>query len=125
VWLNAERVLALRLLAVLAQRRGRRCRRFLRLFTELPLPRSRGSRSCRARRSTRPRRSSPPRSPARARRAAATEAVDTARRTFEEGGKADTLPTVTVPRAQLADGVPAFELFHQAGLRRAAPRRAS
>jgi len=48
--------------------------------------------------------------------AAATEAVDTARRTFEEGGKADTLPTVSVPRAQLAEGVPAFELFHQAGL---------
>jgi len=47
---------------------------------------------------------------------AATEAVDTARRTFEEGGKADTLPTVTVARAQLADGLPAFELFHQAGL---------
>ena len=47
---------------------------------------------------------------------AATQAVDTARRTFEEGGKADTLPTVTVARAQLADGLPAFELFHQAGL---------
>jgi len=47
---------------------------------------------------------------------AATEAVGTARRTFEEGGKADTLPTVTVPRAQFAEGLPAFELFHQAGL---------
>jgi tyrosyl-tRNA synthetase len=47
---------------------------------------------------------------------AATQAVDTARRTFEEGGKADTLPTVTVPRAQFAEGLPAFELFHQAGL---------
>ena len=48
--------------------------------------------------------------------AAALQAVDTARRTFEEGGKADTLPTVGVPRAQLAAGVAAFELFHQAGL---------
>src|SRR4051812_27187274 len=47
---------------------------------------------------------------------AATQAVDTARRTFEEGGKADTLPTVAVPGAQLAQGLPAFELFHQAGL---------
>ena len=36
--------------------------------------------------------------------------------TFEEGGKADTLPTVSVPRAQLAAGIAAFELFHQAGL---------
>jgi tyrosyl-tRNA synthetase len=48
--------------------------------------------------------------------AAAEQAVDTARRTFDEGGKADTLPTVAVPRAQLTAGVPAFELFHQAGL---------
>jgi tyrosyl-tRNA synthetase len=48
--------------------------------------------------------------------AAAELAVDTARQTFEEGGKAESLPTVTVPRDQLAAGVPAFELFHQAGL---------
>jgi tyrosyl-tRNA synthetase len=48
--------------------------------------------------------------------AAAVEAEQTARRTFEEGGKADTLPSVSVPRAQLAEGMPAFELFHQAGL---------
>ncbi len=48
--------------------------------------------------------------------AAALQAVETARRTFEEGGKADTLPTVEVPRPQLAAGVAAFELFHQAGL---------
>ena len=48
--------------------------------------------------------------------AAASEAEQTARRTFEEGGKADTLPSVTVPRTQLIEGVPAFELFHQAGL---------
>jgi tyrosyl-tRNA synthetase len=48
--------------------------------------------------------------------AAAKDAEETARRTFEEGGKADSLPTVSVPRAQLATGVAAFELFHQAGL---------
>jgi len=48
--------------------------------------------------------------------AAAAEAEETARRTFEEGGKAESLPTVNVPRAQLAEGIAAFELFHQAGL---------
>ena len=48
--------------------------------------------------------------------AAAEQAVDTARKTFEEGGKAESLPTVTVPRGQLAEGIAAFELFHQAGL---------
>lgn len=47
---------------------------------------------------------------------AALEAVETARRTFEEGGKADTLPTVEVPRSQLTTGMAAFELFYQARL---------
>ncbi len=49
-------------------------------------------------------------------RHAAEEAADTARRTFEEGARADTLPTVSVPRARLAAGVAAFELLHEAGL---------
>jgi tyrosyl-tRNA synthetase len=48
--------------------------------------------------------------------AAAESAVDTARQTFEEGGKADTLPTVELPRARLAAGIAAFELMHEAGL---------
>jgi tyrosyl-tRNA synthetase len=47
---------------------------------------------------------------------AADTAADTARRTFEEGAKADTLPTVNVPRARLKAGIPAFELLHEAGL---------
>src|SRR5262249_12656291 len=41
---------------------------------------------------------------------------ETARQTFEEGVKADTLPTVQVPRTRLAAGIAAFELFHDAGL---------
>src|SRR5258708_32148640 len=48
--------------------------------------------------------------------AAAERAVDAARQTFEEGGKADTLPTVELPRARLAAGIAAFELMHEAGL---------
>ena len=47
---------------------------------------------------------------------AAEQAAETARRTFEEGGKADTLPTVDVPRTRLAAGIAAFELLHEAGL---------
>ena len=42
--------------------------------------------------------------------------AETARRTFEEGAKADALPTVDVPRARLSAGIPAFELLHEAGL---------
>ena len=47
---------------------------------------------------------------------AAEEAAETARRTFEEGARAGTLPTVSVPRARLAAGIAAFELLHEAGL---------
>ena len=49
-------------------------------------------------------------------KAAAEQAAETARRTFEEGAKADTLPTVDLPRARFAAGIPAFELLHEAGL---------
>ncbi|WP_300780772.1 tyrosine--tRNA ligase [Enhydrobacter sp.] len=48
--------------------------------------------------------------------AAAEQAAETARRTFEEGVRADTLPTVDVARARLAAGIAAFELLHEAGL---------
>jgi tyrosyl-tRNA synthetase len=47
---------------------------------------------------------------------AADQAAETARRTFEEGARADTLPTVSVVRSRFAQGIPAFELFHEAGL---------
>ena len=47
---------------------------------------------------------------------AAAQAAETARRAFEEGEAADTLPSVDVPRAELEAGVPAFRLFTLAGL---------
>jgi tyrosyl-tRNA synthetase len=47
---------------------------------------------------------------------AAERAAETARRTFEEGSRADSLPTTDVPRSQFAAGIAAFELFHAAGL---------
>jgi len=47
---------------------------------------------------------------------AAETAAETARRTFEEGAKAETLPTVEVSRAKFRAGVAAFELLHEAGL---------
>ena len=48
--------------------------------------------------------------------AAAERAAETARRTFEEGAKAESLPTVDIARARLSTGIPAFELLHEAGL---------
>jgi tyrosyl-tRNA synthetase len=49
-------------------------------------------------------------------RAAAEEAADAARRTFEEGATADALPTITVSEAELAAGVAVLGLFVRAGL---------
>ena len=43
-------------------------------------------------------------------------AAETARRAFEEGEAAATLPTVTIPTAELQAGIPAFRLFAVAGL---------
>jgi tyrosyl-tRNA synthetase len=49
-------------------------------------------------------------------RAAAEEAAETARRTFEEGALATALPTVEVPRAELEAGLGVLGAFVQAGL---------
>jgi tyrosyl-tRNA synthetase len=46
----------------------------------------------------------------------AAQAAETARRAFEEGEAAATLPTITVPAADLLTGIPAFRLFALAGL---------
>ena len=53
---------------------------------------------------------------------AAEAAAETARRTFEadgtgeEAGQGEALPTIEVPRAELAAGIPIFELLRRAGL---------
>lgn len=47
---------------------------------------------------------------------AAIDAAETARRTFEEGVAADTLPTVTVAALELEAGLPAFALLVKTGL---------
>ena len=48
--------------------------------------------------------------------AAATEAAETARRAFEEGEAAETLPTHTVPAHELDAGVPVIRLLVESGL---------
>jgi tyrosyl-tRNA synthetase len=47
---------------------------------------------------------------------AAEEAAETARKTFEEGAAAEGLPQFKLSRDKLAEGVPAFVLFKDAGL---------
>ncbi|MBL27483.1 MAG: tyrosine--tRNA ligase [Rhodospirillaceae bacterium] len=48
--------------------------------------------------------------------AAAEEASETARRTFEQGGFAEGLPEIEIPTAALKEGVAIFDLLKQAGL---------
>jgi tyrosyl-tRNA synthetase len=48
--------------------------------------------------------------------AAADEAAEASRRTFEEGALADALPTISVPAADLASGIGVLGLFVKAGL---------
>jgi len=49
-------------------------------------------------------------------REAARTAAETARRTFAEGGVGEDLPSVEIGRAELAGGIPAFDLLRRAGL---------
>jgi len=49
-------------------------------------------------------------------RAAAEEAAETARRTFEEGALAETLPTVEVASSELEAGIGVLAAFVKAGL---------
>lgn len=49
-------------------------------------------------------------------RAAADEAAETARKTFEEGAAGQALPTFVVSRAMLEAGIPVFEPFKETGL---------
>jgi tyrosyl-tRNA synthetase len=49
-------------------------------------------------------------------RAAADAAAETARRTFDEGGRGDALPTIEVARDRLAKGIPVYELLREVGL---------
>ena len=49
-------------------------------------------------------------------REAAVAAAETARTVFEGGGIGSELPQTSVPRGELARGIPAFELFSLAGL---------
>jgi tyrosyl-tRNA synthetase len=117
VWLNAERVSSYDFWQYWRNVEDEDVGRFLRLFTELPLDEIARLEKLGGQEINDAKKILATAITALAHGdAAAEQAVDTARKTFEEGGKAESLPTVTVPRAQLAQGIAAFELFHQAGL---------
>jgi tyrosyl-tRNA synthetase len=117
VWLNAERVSPYDFWQYWRNTEDADVGRFLRLFTELPLAEIERLEKLQGQEINEAKKVLATEVTMLAHgTVAAAEAEDTARRTFEEGGKAESLPTVTVPRAQLTEGVQAFELFHQAGL---------
>ncbi|MTJ80147.1 MAG: tyrosine--tRNA ligase [Telmatospirillum sp.] len=117
VWLNAERLSDWDYWQFWRNTEDADVVRFLKLFTELPMDEIarlgaldgaeiNDAKKILANEATR-----------LARGAEAAElAAETARRTFEEGAAADTLPTITVPAAEFAAGIPAFALFVRAGL---------
>jgi tyrosyl-tRNA synthetase len=117
VWLNAEKLSPYEYWQFWRNTEDGDVGRFLRLFTELPLPEiarlekladveineakkilaTEATALCHG-------------------RAAAEKAAETAREVFEGGGSGTELPQAELPRDVLARGVPAFELFARAGL---------
>jgi tyrosyl-tRNA synthetase len=117
VWLNPERLTPYDFWQYWRNAEDEDVGRFLRVFTELPLDEIAKLEALRGQEINEAKKILATEVTTLAHgKPAAEQAAETARRTFEEGGKADTLPTVDVPRARLAAGIAAFELLHQAGL---------
>jgi tyrosyl-tRNA synthetase len=117
VWLNAERVSAYDFWQYWRNTEDDDVGRFLKLFTEMPLDEIARLEALKGQEVNEAKKILATEITALAHgRKAADEAAETARRTFEEGARADTLPTISLPRARFATGIAAFELLHEAGL---------
>jgi tyrosyl-tRNA synthetase len=117
VWLNAERLSPWDYWQFWRNSEDGDVGRFLRFFTELPLDEIARLEALQGAELNEAKKQLATLATAMAHgRTAALDAAETARRTFEEGASADTLPTISVPRAELSAGIPAFALFARAGL---------
>ncbi len=117
VWLNAERLSSYEYWQYWRNTEDADVGRFLRLFTELPLPEiARLERLPDAEINEAKKVLATEATALCHGRAAAEAAAETARSVFEAGGAGGELPQIAVPRDTLARGVPAFELFVRAGL---------
>jgi len=117
VWLNPDRLSPYEFWQYWRNTEDADVGRFLRLFTDLPLSEVAKLEALRGQEINEAKKVLATAVTALAHgEAAAALAVDTSRKTFEEGGKADALPTVDLPRARLVQGIAAFELLHEAGL---------
>jgi tyrosyl-tRNA synthetase len=117
VWLNAEKLSPYEYWQFWRNTEDPDVGRFLRLFTELPLPEIERLEKLADSEINETKQILATEATALCHgRDAAEAAADTAREVFEDGGSGAELPQVTVPRDALARGVPAFELFARAGL---------
>ena len=117
VWLNAERLTPYEYWQFWRNTEDADVGRFLKLFTELPLPEiARLERLADAEINEAKKILATEATALAHGRAAAEAAAETARQVFEGGGSGRDLPQVALPRDALARGVPAFELFVRAGL---------
>jgi tyrosyl-tRNA synthetase len=117
VWLNADRVSAYEYYQFWRNAQDADVERFLSLFTELPLPEIAKLAKLRDAEINEAKKILAFEATKLAHgEAAASDAAETARRTFEEGEAAEGLPTVDIASAELQTGIAAFELFRRAGL---------
>jgi len=117
VWLNADRVSAYDFWQFWRNTEDADVGRFLRLFTDIPLPEIARLEALPGAEINEAKKILATAATALAHgQAAADAAAETARRAFEEGEAAETLPGVTVPVGELEAGIPAFRLFALAGL---------
>jgi tyrosyl-tRNA synthetase len=117
VWLSAERLSPYDYWQFWRNTEDADVGRFLRLFTELPLPEIARLAALGGAEINEAKKVLATEATALAHgRAAAETAAETARRAFEAGEAAETLPTHLVPAAELEAGVPIFRLFAETGL---------
>jgi tyrosyl-tRNA synthetase len=117
VWLNADMVSPYDYWQFWRNTEDGDVERFLKLFTELPLDEIARLTSLRGQELNEAKKVLATKATAMVHgHAAASEAAETARRTFEQGELAETLPSVEVPAADLRSGLGVLNAFVQAGL---------
>ena len=117
VWLTADRLAPYEYWQVWRNTEDADIGRFLRLFTDLPAAETRRLESLGGGEVNEAKKRLATEATALAHgRAAAEQAAETARSTFEEGAAADALPGFAVSRAALEAGIPAFSLFAASGM---------
>ena len=117
VWLNADMVSPYDYWQYWRNTEDGDVARFLKLFTVLPLPEIARLAALRGQELNEAKKVLATEATALVHgRAAAQEAAETARRTFEEGELAETLPTVEIPAGELDTGIGVLAAFVRAGL---------